>query len=258
MPKCPYSFPARSRAAMIAAMESIGGYGGWNAPHRASYPFAWNVKLQYVPNIETAATLNPFNYDGDQFNAAWDSDFESYMQSGDFDSMIIEAMRGAVEDYSTWPGDDSGQFQFDFAGRSGGWLVLTNAFGLDLRGLDFESLRDPEEWSFSEVRRLYRAVTVMDSDFSREAVRREMLHQVAFARTQWEESRTAEIAELEAEASGDEITARALIGELCEARRRLPVAFPVICKTIRAAIRHALQDRRDSRRKATRLRDGDS
>jgi hypothetical protein len=156
---------------------------------------------------------------------------------------------------------DSDEFKFSFAGRQGGHLILESAYGINLAGFDLESLLDVQtEWgvdespySFAEVRRLYRTIVQMDSDFSAEHVRDSMLHAIAFARYQWEEERAAELSERVAEAEQDKATALALIGELKAARLACPVSFPAIRQAIRKAIANAIRDRREARIEAARL-----
>ena len=114
--KCPYRFPARSRKAMVAFMESIGGY--YERPHR--YPFSWNVKLPYVPSANTARTLNPFHPEGGQFAPTLDDAWQAEMESDGFAYRLIEDMRSGLDFYSVWPGVDQDQFSFSFAGRQGG------------------------------------------------------------------------------------------------------------------------------------------
>lgn len=211
MAKCPYRFPARSRAAMIAAMESIGGYGGWNAPRRRSYAFAWNVKIDVGGRDYQAETLNPFHYDGGAFDASADSDFDSHLEESDSAFwQIAEDMRRTIDESEWSDYDGRTDFGFKFAGRSGGWLVLTSAHGRSMDGIDFDEMReDKDEWPFADVRALYRSLMVMDSDFSRKAVRAEWLHNLAFYRQQWEEER-----ERKREAGARAIMAEAFKGEM--------------------------------------------
>jgi hypothetical protein len=232
---------------MIAAMESNGGY--YERPHR--YPFSWNVKWPYMPSADAAATLEPFNESGESFNSAWDSAWQAEMESDGFDSMIIESLRFGVEDFSDYDGNE---WAISFGGRQGGHLLLESGAGFKLAGFDLDDLRDAEQYSFADVRRLYRAFTVMDSDFSRESVRKAFLHELAFRRSEWEAERRERIASLESDAIGDAATAVALIGELKAAKRACPIAAPVICRTIRKAIATAIRDRRDSLRQAAALR----
>lgn len=257
MTKNPYRFPARSRSAMIAAMESIGGYSGWNAPSRRAYPFAWNVKIHRFPSSARELGDNP--HSSAPFNPAWDSAWDKYCEESDWlFGSICEDMASGLDGYSTYPGDDSGEFAFTFGGRSGGWLILDSAYGMTMAGLDFAELADPEAYTFAEVRKLYRAIMTMDSDFADSKVAAEFAYQCAFRRSQWEEERREELAQTVAEVTSDQVTARRLLGEL-RALKRLPnlAAFTASCDALRSAIRNAIGDARDGRRKALALATGE-
>lgn len=200
--KSPYKFPARSRAAMIDAMESIGGY---SSGYHSRYAFAWNAKLYNWPDsskLEAVESDTPFN-------RAWDSAFAAEMQSEGFFENIVESMRWQVESYSDYDGNES--FDFDFTGRSGGYIALSKAFGWDVGQLDLDEVRgDFTGWPFERVRLLYRAVTVMDSDFTRAKIDAELAYRIAWEREQWEESRRDEIAAKSEIISANKAEARAL------------------------------------------------
>lgn len=200
MAKCPYRFPARSRAAMINAMERIGGYGGWNAPGRQSWAFAWNVKVYSRNYDELAETLNSFHPEGGAFDPTLDAAFASYLEESDSAFWgVVEQMRHRVTDCEWSDYDGNTGFEFEFAGRSGGHLVLTRAHGRLLQSIDFDDMReDKDEWPFADVRTLYRSLMVMDRDFSDSAVRSEWLFQLAHYRYQWESDKVAEREAVEA------------------------------------------------------------
>ena len=185
MARCPYKFPARSRKAMLAAIESM-ARPYWD--HGTAYAFSWDVKAPF-PFPQSAADLNPYHYEGGAFNAAWDSAWEAELEERM--GWIIERMRDRADEYSTWPGDDQGSFQFAFAGRQGGHMVLTHAFGIKLGGYTITELLEDRMPSGNpeNVKRLYRALVCMTADFSRERVRDAFAYTVAFERLQWEEER---------------------------------------------------------------------
>lgn len=232
MAKCPYSFPARSRAAMADAIESIGhyrayDYGSYRAYGHGSarYPFCWNVKLDGLWRSD-AATLNAANSDA-ELRPEWDSAFESYCEGdsgqGVFES-VQESMWRQAENYSTWPGDDSGQWKLTLAGRSGGWLCLIDSPVGKLAGQSLdelvESIRltgEDEEWSFANVRTLYRGLVCMDSDFTRAKVNEETRYQLAHVRGEWEAERADKIRTLWADARDKRRDARALAAGLAMA-----------------------------------------
>lgn len=184
MAKHPYSFTARSRAAMLAAIGDIANRRYYD---HVAWPFCWNVKLPYVPDSNEAECLNPYSYDGTPFNPAWDDAWQGEMEGEWFDYNLIEDMRrSSVENYTTYDGDEP---ELTFGGRSGGWLILESLNGRKFRNLDLADLEDAEEWPFADLRRLYRALVVIDRDFAPDRVREAMLSAIAYQRGQWEESR---------------------------------------------------------------------
>jgi hypothetical protein len=233
-------------------MESIESY--YERPHR--YPFSWNVKLPYCSRSNEARTLNPFHPDGGQFAPALDDAWQTEMESDYFDSRIIEDMRSGLDFYSVWPGVDENEFKFSFAGRQGGHLILESAYGINFAGFDLESLLDVQtEWgldesaySFAEVRRLYRAIVQMDSDFSSEHVRDSMLHAIAFQRAQWEEEQAERLESLLEEASA----AKEVAADILAAMRssELPA---VIVRESRLRVARLARDARTARIEAARI-----
>lgn len=201
MTKCPYKFPARSKRALLAAIRDM-GRPYWERPH--SYPFSWNVKAPY-PFPMKAEELNPYHYEGGTFDASLDAAWEADWEDVDRFNWCVESMRDRADDYSTWPGDDQGSFKFEFAGRSGGHMVLVSAFGFKLEGLTLAELVEDimPDWPLWEVKRLYRALVCMTDDFSRDNVRIAYADAVAVQRYQWEEeqrdARAASVAAFAAE-----------------------------------------------------------
>lgn len=235
----PYKFPARSRADMIAAMESIGGRYESGARH----PFAWNVKIYDWPD-DSAAGLAAQIAD---LNPAWDSAWREYVESRDslFWQICEDMGRTYVDgEYCTWPGDDHGQYHFEFHGRSGGWLVLTKWRGRSLRGFSIADDCAADEFAslaWQEVRELYRATATMSQDFASEKLREDMAWHVADARVRWEERRREAIADNRAAQVESASAALALLHEFRAARaawagRGGLGAVPVICATLRQAI----------------------
>jgi hypothetical protein len=208
MTRCPYSFPARSKRAMLAAIRDMGN-PYWEG--HTCYPFSWNVKAPY-PFPMTAAELNPFHYDGGAFDAGLDAAWEKAWESGDRFNWMVEDMRDRADEYSTWPGDDGGSFKFQFVGRQGGHMVLESAFGFKLKGLTLAEMVEDimPDWPLANIRRLYRALVCMTADFAPDKVREEYAHAIAYERFTWEEeqqearaaSAAAFAAELEASRPG--------------------------------------------------------
>lgn len=208
--KCPYQFPHKSRAGMTAYLADHESYGGWNHPFRRWSPLSWNVKLGGFSNDGKRGEFkaNP------EFDDAWDSYVQSSNSVWDW---ITEDMCRTYSDseYTTYPGDDQGQWKFCFAGRSGGHMILESwqiarpqrdgkPDGLSLK-VDFLRQFDRDSWvewlgeiEFSTLRALYRAVRCMDQDFTRDKLNREFEHQLNFRREQWEGEHAEELAQEQA------------------------------------------------------------
>lgn len=236
MPKCPYNFSERSRAGMIAAIQEIGNKRFYD--HK-SWPFCWNVKWPYLPDADKAACLEPFN-DGEPFTAQRDKAWQSEMESEGFDYGIIEDCRLSVEDLTDYDGNG---FEVYFLGRQGGWLCLKSGLGFDFAGFDPDDLNDKESYSFADVKALYRALVTFEADFSRDNVRNQFLHAIAFARARWEESRRETLGTLASDIIEARATARRMIGEY--RKWGLP---PMIATAARAEIRRLMRAQRQERK----------
>lgn len=190
MTRCPYSFPARSKRAMLAAIRDM---GRTYSERHARYPFSWNVKAPW-PFPMTAAELKPYHYDGGSFDASLDAAWAAEWESGERFNWMVGDMRERADEYSSYPGDDGGSFKFGFAGRSGGHLVLESAYGFKLSGLTLAELVEDimPDWPLAEVRRLYRVLVCMTADFASDKVREEYAWAIAFQRYQWEEEKRDE------------------------------------------------------------------
>lgn len=256
MPRNPYKFPARSRAAMIAALESVGGH----YERFARYPFAWNVKIHSWGDI-TAAGLSGLEPDGNPFNPAFDKAWQDYAESSD--SLFWEVCSNAARyytdgDYCTWPGDDQGAYEFELHGRSGGWLVLTKWHGRSLRDFSVPDDCAADEFatlSWPEVRQLYRAVMTMEQDLTPAKVLQEFRYHLAYARSNWEAERREAIAQHAATATEAAANARELLAEFRAARKAggALVNVPAICATLRQAIADRIRLARRERRAAVAL-----
>lgn len=250
MSKCPYSFPARSRAAMIQAIQDIANPRYYDH-HR--WPFTWDVKWPYLPDANSAEVLGAAYQS--EFTPAWDSDFQAEMETEGFFGAVTESMWSQMESYSTYPGDDSGEWEFALMGRSGGWLVLVNGPVYRFADFDPDELADAEQYSFADIRALYRALIVMDHDFSRDKVRAEFLYQIGFQREQWEEARRAEIARLEAWEATQRAAYLALRREIRETVAPCDIAgAPAMSAALCAAVRERAAEWRDARSQLAELR----
>lgn len=214
---CPYTFDAKSRVAMVDYMRGVGSR--YYRPYR--YPFAFDVKLGHLIYNQalTAEALASHNPESRPFVAQWDSAFATYAESEGFFDSICEDMARGVDDYCTWPGDDSGDFTFTFEGRSSGWLCLAKWRGIDLRNLDFDDLlADKDSWPFERVRSLYRALVCIVQDTRPQALIADYMAQVAWRRQQWERERIESLGSLADSVIDTRITAKRLIGEYRRSR----------------------------------------
>lgn len=246
----PYNFAARSRVAMVAAIESI------SSPYydsRERFAFSWNVKLPYCSSANEAKTLDSFHPEGGRFAPALDGAWETEMERDGFDGEIIEDMRCDVEDYSTFDGES---VEFSFAGRQGGHLCLESIQGNDLKGFNIDSLLDQRtgwglersEYTFKEVRSLYRALVCIEHDFRAEAIRAAMLHAIAWTRMQWEEAQAERLETL----LGNAKASKELAGEILAAMRS-SVLPAVIMAESRLRVAKLARDSRTQRIEAARI-----
>jgi hypothetical protein len=176
-----YTWPHRTKKARIEYLAAHESYGGWNHPARRWSPLAWNVKIH---RADLTGKCGDYEV-SDLRDEAWN---EYAQTSGSLWTMIVEDMqRMYLEgEYSTYPGDDQGDWEFTFAGRSGGWMLLKES------KWSFADAGEWRDWLLEQdketIEKLYRAVRCMDADFTSEKISREFEYQVNFQRSQWEET----------------------------------------------------------------------
>jgi hypothetical protein len=190
--KCPYSYPLKSKLAIVDYLASHESYGGWNHPTRGWSPLSWNVKIGRV------------NTDGKQgeerVNAEFDSAWNAHVESDyELSNQIQEDMFRMYGDgdYTTYPGADQGRWKFTLAGRSGGHMILETGDGIDFLH-QFDGHGDWENWlnelDYASLVKLYRAIVCMDQDFGPGKVEREFEFHLNFFRNQWEKEHAKELA----------------------------------------------------------------
>lgn len=184
MSNCPYTFPHRSRAAMAEYLLNR-----WSrAYHYQAFRFAWDVKTNWCDF--TGPSLRKHFPDLDP---ALDSDWDSYVESTDgnlFWQCCEDAGRQVSEgEWCSYPGDDQGDWEFAFAGRSGGWIVLEKWRGRDMRNPDTYDLA---KMPFADLKAFYRGIRAADSDFTPAKASSEVEYHAAAAREIWEAERNAE------------------------------------------------------------------
>lgn len=192
--KAPYTFPARTRAAMSAYILDR----ATRSYNYATYSFCWNVKA-YEFDFD-GPTLRAAGLEGYALDSDFDSQWAEWLESfDDPHGMFCEdAGRTFTEnEWCSYPGDDQGDWVFSFAGRSGGWLVLTEWRGRDVRHVDSDDL---ESWDFADLRAFYRGLICADSDITSDKAGKEVLHMAAAQYEsqidEWADNRTADAAAL--------------------------------------------------------------
>lgn len=185
MPKCPYTFPHRTRRAMTDYILNRCG----RSYYGVHYPFAWDVKAWAADFDGDSLRARAPEYDLDP---GFDPDWESYVDSDDrfFWDCCEDAARDVSEgEWTSYPGDDQGDWEFSFAGRSGGWLVLEKWRGWNMRGADAETFA---EMDLPTLKAFYRGIRCADSDFTPAKAAAEVEYQAAFRRHLWEADKRAE------------------------------------------------------------------
>lgn len=179
--KAPYTFPLRSRAAMVEFLTRDGRSYGYRR-----FRFAWNVKAHAARfDGDTLRKINP------DLDPAFDSTWDAHCDKNG-DSMFWVWCGNAARvvsdgDWTSYPGDDQGDWDFAFAGRSGGWLVLQKWRGRDMVDLDPSDFLDPEIWPFADLRAFYRGIVCADQDFTPAKAAAEIEYFAACDRGIWEE-----------------------------------------------------------------------
>lgn len=184
--KHPYRWSLRSRAAITDFLAQ-----DWRcySQRHGSFLFSWCVKVDLNSNQRMGkAGEEPVDA---RFDMAW----EEYLERNDslFWLCCEDAARYYLEDgYTSYPGDDQGDWKMTQCGRSGGYLALTAWRGYSLDGYGEQAIRDfCEEMPFKDLRAFYRGIVCLDHDLTREKASAEVAFHLNFQRSQWEESLVA-------------------------------------------------------------------
>lgn len=189
MNRKPYTFPHRSRKAMIEYL--LADRRGYYSQGDGEFPFAWNVKAHGV-NWEKPKGEYPLN-------PSLDSAWAKYVSGEGADYVCENAFEQArnyyTDDWTSYPGDDQGDWRFLFLGRSAGHLCLASWRGYKfannndtdtLRGLFQNTLPLPD------LRKFYIGIRCADSDFTRDKANTNVEYAVNWIRHQWEEATDAD------------------------------------------------------------------
>jgi hypothetical protein len=154
--KCPYSFPLKSRKAMTEYILARKGYSDGGT----KFPFSWNVKAHGVNYERPEGEYTPL----EKFDELWKKKLQDTLIST---WAFEDTQSDYVNEYSTYPGADQGEWTFGFYGRSSGHLCLEKWQEQKFYGRGFG---DVEEWllnlSFMRIRQFYKALVCMDKDFT--------------------------------------------------------------------------------------------
>lgn len=190
--KCPYTYPHRSREAMIDYILSNGGY------HRVGerWPLAYNVKAYGVDLdfdhlwTKYAKDYLPRSYGRVVIDGCREIAERDYENCKDnlFD-WALEDARSNVTNCDTyrmlWDAKDVvPKTEFGFCGRSGGYICVMRFDWTEFRGWSQERfeewLREPESNSMKDIRLLYKMCRQWEVDWTSKKASEEVEHQAAF------------------------------------------------------------------------------
>lgn len=198
--KCPYSWPHRSRKAMLEYLgehESYVPMNTWNG----GFVLAWNIKVYNYDEMGRSGEKVEARFD-DRWREHVNDNFELFGQvCADATSYYTE------KTWTNWPGIEQGEWEFGINGRSGGYMILTEAPGWlpaprrwRMFSMIWESRGDYQDWlaglDTEILRRFYRAIRVLDHDLRREACEAEVSYHYNFQRTvledEWKQEENCE------------------------------------------------------------------
>lgn len=190
---CPYDFFTR-KADMIAFLCDIGGH----SEQHCYYPLSWNVKVGAFD--ETGKVWG--HESAEEVDPKLDSEWGIYFGEAQwlYEVMFEDARSMYVEgEWTSWPGDDQGDWTFEFAGRSGGYLILHSWNGHNLEGIlsdDFEA-EFLEDLPWKQLRKFYRGIQCLHDDLNKRweghsAAEVNVSYHLNFQRVLWEEEKQAE------------------------------------------------------------------
>lgn len=158
-------------------------------------PLAWNVKapgaelnydhLKEVYRKSGEYAPDDIWLDDPDFNRQARQTYESFKNN--LWHWAIEACQENVNSTDSynhlWNGTDV-DVTYEFEGRSGGWIIVTQFEGHKLANLDkqeFEQdMMDKDVWTYDDLFNLYQLVLMLDHDWQREKVEAKIEHQAAF------------------------------------------------------------------------------
>ena len=181
--KCPYAFNAKTMHDVVDYLLS----------DRKSYGakfFAWNVKVcaANFDHPKGEYTINPV------LDKAWEHYFSNHPHVDE--QAFDNARRQIVDDeWTSYPGDDQGDWEFSFEGRSGGWLVLRRWKGLPMNDWEYlcEFIGDKlASGDWATIVKFYCGIVTADHDFTSAKAAENVEFYLNDLRHEWEETRTGD------------------------------------------------------------------
>ena len=177
-PDCPYVFPLSTKREIVSF---LGSHPGHDTGSR-DFALSWNIK---VGLLDTTGRKHDDEFKFDpEFDAKWEAEVQADREGNMFNQACEDGLRQWTEgEYSTYPGDDTGKYEFHTAGRMGGHLVLTGCMGdrtiFSGRASFVEWLE--EEATDVQLVDLYKVVSCCDRDLADPT--KEVEYQFAFMRS---------------------------------------------------------------------------
>lgn len=178
MTEAPYTFPHTTHGAQIEYICDRRGH--------AHYPIVFIVKC-YHANLDFDHLYEIFKDSGYLTNHAPEYRAFCREQHAEHHESLWEwgledARRGITDDDAhrmVWDSDGpTVTVEFGFAGRSGGWLVVTNYAGANLRGVEIEAFC--AELDAAQIEHLYKLIRQWEVDFATDKLTHELEYQAAF------------------------------------------------------------------------------
>jgi hypothetical protein len=158
--------------------NDVGGWHGWN---QGSYPLSFNVKLNGGADGRTWQG-QAIDVEGSFNNPELDDLWETVMEADHYlDSMILEHMRESLDLWFSEGPEFPQDIKFDYVGRSGGNLVISEFEGWSLHNFDYQ---DFIEMDYSDLWDLFKVVKELERILPNRNA--EYAYQLAWHRASWE------------------------------------------------------------------------
>jgi hypothetical protein len=179
----PYDFPPIGRVGIITELMNHSVHR--DGPYDDFY-LSWNVKMDM--DLDETGKKGDYNVDS-QFDEKWSEYFERYNDHVFYD-IIGEMTRFYCDEqlYSTFPGDDQGDYGFALQGRHGGHLVLKTVEGSEIKFNSYSNVQEVlNNLDDDDLVKLYKVVKSLDHDITKQKLANEWAYQLNFMRNRMEE-----------------------------------------------------------------------